>query len=292
MHQELKDIYAASEIASIHRILLEDLLGWSSAERLTRSDEMLEPYELDKLNQALRELKQNKPIQHIVGKTSFYGHEFKVNRHTLIPRRETEELVDWICESHDLTAGYKILDFCTGSGCIGISLTYCFNNSVVKLLDNSEDALQIAAENAINILQDSEEDDQKNSSATQEFGESQYNRVIFEHEDLLAKQKLYDQYDIIVTNPPYVREMEKTEMHANVLDYEPDQALFVSDGDPLIFYRKVLEVARNQRKAYLYFEINQYLAEETKALAEDMGYKVELRKDMQGNWRMLRARLR
>ena len=224
-------------------------------------------------NLILEQLKQEIPIQYLLGKTSFYGLDFEVNPAVLIPRPETEELVDWIISSNlkiEKFKDLKILDIGTGSGCIAISLAKNIPNAQVYAIDVSEKALATANKNA------------ENNSVNVTF----INQNILETEDLLQ------QFDIIVSNPPYVRNLEKEEIKKNVLDNEPHLALFVEDNDALIFYKKIAEMAQKNlsENGHLYFEINQYLGAEMIDLLEKMNFKnIELRKDIYGNDRMIKG---
>ena len=220
----------------------------------------------------LLQLKQQKPIQYIMGETDFFGLPFYVNENTLIPRPETEELVDWI--SRDLTINecndLKILDIGTGSGCIAIALAKNFPNAQVFAIDVSEKALATAQKNAIR---------------------NEVN-VTFIQKNILETENLEQQFNIIVSNPPYVRNLEKVEIHKNVLAYEPHLALFVEDDNALVFYQKITELAAKNlsENGQLYFEINQYLGKEMiKLLAENNFATIELRKDIYGNDRMIKA---
>jgi release factor glutamine methyltransferase len=223
----------------------------------------------------LRLLNQE-PIQYILGSTTFYGLPFTVNPAVLIPRPETEELVDWILRSFALNRQPKtnnrqqFLDIGTGSGCIAISLAKNLPDVHVSAIDVSAKALEIARLNA-----------QQNGV-----------QINFISQNILETTKLDQQYEVIVSNPPYVREVEKHEIQANVLEHEPHLALFVADEDPLLFYRKIGELAFESLtpSGSLFVEINQYLGEATLQLFRQIGFtQVELKKDMYGNDRMIRA---
>jgi release factor glutamine methyltransferase len=222
------------------------------------------------LFKALSELKLEKPVQHILGTAHFMDLDFKVNEQVLIPRPETEELVCWILDDVKyLKQPLTLLDMGTGSGCIAIALAKNRSNATVTALDISLDALKIAKENA------------KTNSVTIDF---------FKADILNLKLEL--DFDIIVSNPPYVRELEKVHMHTNVIDHEPKIALFVSDENPLRFYKAIVKFASDHlnAKGLLYLEINQYLGTEMIALLKDYGFSsIELRKDMFGNDRMLKG---
>ncbi|MDM1442583.1 peptide chain release factor N(5)-glutamine methyltransferase [Myroides odoratimimus] len=266
--ESLTPIYDAVEAEQLFLLALEEIEG------KTRIDLVMNPtMQTDKVEvweSVLEELKQEKPIQYIFGRAYFYGLTFKVNELTLIPRAETEELVEWIINSVNPSKPIRILDIGTGSGCIGITLANELPLARVTLMDVSDKALEVAKQNAVS------------------------NGVAVETilQDVLQLEKLKSQYDIIVSNPPYVRNLEKVEIKKNVLDYEPHLALFVEDNDPLIFYRKIALLANNnlQTGGMLFYEINQYLGEETKTLFESLDFTgVELRKDMVGNDRMIKA---
>ncbi|WP_353161044.1 peptide chain release factor N(5)-glutamine methyltransferase [Myroides odoratus] len=218
----------------------------------------------------LEELRNQKPIQHIFGKAYFYGYTFQVNEHTLIPRPETEELVEWILASVPADQPIRILDIGTGSGCIGLTLAKELPQSQVTLLDISAEALQVAQQNATNLGVD----------------------VHFIQQDILALPRLTTTFDIIVSNPPYIRQLEKVEIKKNVMDYEPHTALFVADQDPLIFYRKIAALAFDNLElgGQLFYEINQYLGQEMVELLTSIGFKnTELRRDLLQNDRMTKS---
>ena len=222
-------------------------------------------------NEILDKLRLEIPIQYILGTTHFYGLEFNVNENVLIPRPETEELVEWIISSAVNMPKFKeikILDIGTGSGCIAISLAKNITDAEVSAIDISDKALATAKENA-----------DLNEVA-----------VAFIQKNILETNDLEQQFDIIVSNPPYVRNLEKAEIKSNVLANEPHLALFVEDNDALIFYRKIAELATKNLslEGKLFFEINQYLGKETVELLEKMHFKnIELRKDIYGNDRMI-----
>lgn len=268
MLTELENLYPSSEIETFFRWIMEFYFDLSSI------DLALNPHqEIDdcKITFVLERLKQHEPIQYILGKTEFYGLNFKVSKDTLIPRPETEELVQWILESIPKNKEITGLDIGTGTGCIPISIT---KNSNVEMsaIDVSREALEIAKFNA----------------------EQNKANINFIKKDILQTSELPQQYDFIVSNPPYVRNLEKVEIKENVLQHEPHLALFVEDHDPLIFYKKIAELAKSNLKpnGFLFFEINQYLGKETVALIESLGFKnVELKKDIFGNDRMVKAEI-
>ena len=266
----LSSIYDKEEIESFFYIISEFL------HQKKRIDLALEPNfsmtenEVEKWNSIIAELKQEKPIQYILGETEFYGLRFLVNENTLIPRQETEELVELILNenSKKKIPNSKVLDIGTGSGCIAVSLAKNLSNAQVFALDVSEKALDIAKQNAeINKVS-----------------------VEFLHQSILETEDLKQEFDAIVSNPPYVRNLEKEEIKKNVLEYEPHLALFVEDTDALLFYRKIAQLAKINLSdnGTLYFEINQYLGKETVELLENLKFKnIQLIKDVYGNDRMI-----
>ena len=220
----------------------------------------------------LDELKLGKPIQYILGDCEFYGLKFKVNPNVLIPRPETEELVDLIIHQNK-NSEITILDIGTGSGCIAIALQKKLSLSSVTAMDISEDALALAQENA---------------------GLNQVEIAFFNDDALVLNSQKNPQYDIIVSNPPYIANTEKKEMSHQVLEHEPHLALFVDDANPLIFYEKISDFALTNLspQGKLYFEINQSLGLETKKLLENKGFSAEIIKDIIGNDRIIEAQLR
>ena len=273
--QQLTSIYDAGEAESFFYLILEENHQMKRIDLALNSDLSFSDTEIQYWNSILDELKKEIPIQYLLGKTSFYGLEFEVNENVLIPRPETEELVEWIVESQKSKAKSqksKILDIGTGSGCIAISLAKNIPNATVFAIDISEKALATAKKNAeINGV-----------------------NVVFIEKNILKTEDLEQYFDIIVSNPPYVRELEKQEIRKNVLDNEPHLALFVEDNDALIFYRKIAELAQKNltQNGQLFFEINQYLGTETVDLLEKMNFKnIELRKDIYGNDRMIKAEI-
>ena len=262
---QLAPLYQPQEVLSILQILCEDLLGWTKSQFLTQDREELTCLESETLTNALSQLKSAKPVQYITGIAHFYGNIFNVSEYTLIPRQETEELVHFIIQEHKSTAP-RILDIGSGSGCIAISLALGLPQSQVAAVEISNKALEIAQKNA-NTLK-----------AT----------VDFEQVDILKATSI-DFYDVVVSNPPYVRDLEKVEIHKNVLEHEPHSALFVANDDALIFYRHILQLAKPHLKTIVYFEINQYLGAEMLELAHSLDFKSLLHKDLNGNDRMMKC---
>jgi len=273
-HLELDPLYGKDEVASFFFMLIEHHL---KLERfiLAMQPNIVVSKEVETLLFAsLSRLKLQEPIQHIIGKAHFMELDFTVNKQVLIPRPETEELVRWMLEEPKIqNSKFKILDIGTGSGCIAISLAKNIPEAEVFGLDISKKALEVAKKNA--VLNSVE--------------------VTFLHKDIFeydAMQQLKLDFDVIVSNPPYVRALEKNEMHTNVLEHEPEMALFVTDENPLVFYKKITEFAAENlnERGVLYFEINQYLGKETEQLLHNHNFsEIELRKDMFGNDRMLRG---
>ena len=259
----------AQEVESFFYLITEK---WHN---ISRVDLVLEPeFEIpslyiEKWEEITDALKTQKPIQYLLGSTWFYGLEFLVTPATLIPRPETEELVDLILQEQAEFTNPKILDIGTGSGCIAISLAKNKPQAQVSALDFSTEALVTAIENAVLNNVD----------------------VTFTLQNILQTEAL-ENFDVIVSNPPYVRDLEKAEIQKNVLDFEPHSALFVPNDNALLFYKKIAQLAIKSLSpnGFLYFEINQYLGAETKEMVEQMGFKnVKISKDVYGNNRMLRA---
>jgi release factor glutamine methyltransferase len=273
-HKELDAIYGKNEVDSFFFMLTEAYFGMERFALILEPEFVITKAQETPLFAALSELKLEKPIQHILEKAHFYGLEFKVNEHTLIPRPETEELVHLIITNvKNSPKSLRILDIGTGSGCIGISLQKNLPNAEVYAMDISEEALKVAKQNA-----------QSNEVMVQ-FIQAD----VLSLEDLNVFQEDELMFDIIVSNPPYVRNLEKAEMHKNVLDYEPASALFVDDTNPLVFYDKIANLAKAHLKSggQLYFEINQYLGKEMSQLLENKGFKeVKIYKDTFGVDRM------
>ena len=270
--EQLQDIYEASEISSFEKLAFAKIANVTPSYLVLNAEEELDQNHLSQLREVIQRLQKEEPIQYILGDTEFYGLPFIVTPATLVPRPETEELVDWILKEVSKQRHIEILDIGTGSGCIAISLKSNLPLAGVTAYDLSNEALEVANQNAINNKVD----------------------VLLEQLDILEASELNQKFDCIVSNPPYVRVQEQSQIKANVLDYEPHQALFVADDDALIFYKKIGELALNHltNQGLLFFEINQYLGKQTKTLLETIGFnKVTLKKDLQGNDRMILARM-
>lgn len=269
----LTPIYDAQEAESFFYMILEEYHQMKRVDLALQPEAVFSEMETENWNATVEKLKQFIPIQYILGKAHFYGLEFEVNENVLIPRPETEELVEWILSNNQINkpTNPRILDIGTGSGCIAISLAENLPNAQVSAIDVSEKALETAKRNAEN-------------------NEVQVNFML---KDILQTEDLEQQFDIIVSNPPYVRNLEKEEIRQNVLDHEPHLALFVDDHDALIFYRKIADLALKNlsENGELYFEINQYLGKEMMDLLEQKGFRhMELKKDIYGNNRMVFGR--
>jgi len=269
----LKNIQDEQEIESFFFILTEYLHNLKRVDVDLNPNFKVSDAEVEKWNTILADLQQEKPIQYITGEAWFYGLRFEVNENTLIPRPETEELVEWIIESQKSkvqSQKLEILDIGTGTGCIPISLKANLLQANVSAIDISEKALEVAKRNAA----------------------SNKVEINFIQTNILEVEDLNQFFDIIVSNPPYVRNLEKEEIKKNVLDYEPHLALFVEDTDALLFYRKIAQLALKNLapNGLLFFEINQYLGKETVELLENLGFKnIELKKDIYGKDRMVKS---
>lgn len=281
--KELSSLYDEKEIESFFYIILEQFHNKKRIDLALNPEMEMDALQLLRWETVLAELKKEKPIQYILGETEFYGLRFLVNENTLIPRPETEELVEWIIESTNYelqSTTLKIVDIGTGSGCIAISLAKNLPSAQVSAIDVSQKALATANKNA-------------------EINEVKVNFINVDILDVTDLSQLPSSIfhlptpiDIIVSNPPYVRNLEKAEIKPNVLEFEPHLALFVDDNDALLFYRKIAQLAQKNlsENGKLFFEINQYLGKETVDLLENLGFKnIELKKDIYGNDRMIKC---
>ena len=270
IREALHGVCSDAEALSLAKMLLVDVFGFSTLELYGGKDRSFSENEQTHLADIVSRLQKHEPIQYIIGKETFMGLDFVVDGNVLIPRPETQELVEWILEDHRSDDHCRILDIGTGSGCIPISLAHFLKGSEVEAWDISVGALEVARRNAV-----------RNQV-----------KVRFREQDVFAASPSSSQYDVVVSNPPYITEKEKVDMEANVLDWEPSIALFVPDSDPLLFYRKIAELGLKMLvpEGTLYFEINRAYGAMMKSMLENMGYKhVELRKDMFGNDRMIKA---
>ena len=267
--QMLAPLYPQGEVDAMFGMLCEEYLGMDTARMLLHIDDPINQSDLLRFHWALEDLKRQRPIQHIIGHADFCGCRLKVNGDVLIPRPETEEMV---CLVSEITTPRRVLDVCTGSGCIAIALKRLHPDAEVTALDVSAQALAVAEENA------------RTNGA----------EVRFLQHDLLAGPAPLEgeSFDLIVSNPPYIRESEQAEMRRNVLDYDPHLALFVPDSDPLRFYRTIANLALRHLDAQglLMFEINEHLGAETTALLQSLGFRTTLHHDFRGKERLLEAR--
>lgn len=266
---ELSDLYAQSEVNHLFNLLLEHITEYTRVDLMVHADLSLTKHQKEQFEDGLYRLRNYEPVQYIIGATEFYGIHLNVNKHVLIPRPETEELVDWILADAISNKNLRVLDIGTGSGCIPIALAKNLPKAEVSAVDISDEALKLAEENA-----------RQNKV-----------KVKFFKSDVLQVPRYSKKYDVLVSNPPYIREVEKTKMKRNVLDYEPEVALFVADDDALIFYRKIIEFAKYhlQSGGHLYFELNEFLKDKLNNLFEEAeAFRYTFKKDGFGKYRMAR----
>lgn len=269
--KELTGIYSKEEIESLIFLIFENLMGYTRTRFLLAKDEILKPEDLEEINKIVARLKNHEPIQYILGQTEFYGLPFYTVPEVLIPRPETEELVQWIIQENKFTKP-TILDIGTGTGCIPVSLKKNIENAIVFACDISPICIETARRNA-----------QLNNCEIS----------VFEYDIFTPTSEMnIPEPDIIVSNPPYVRYSEKLQMEKNVLAFEPELALFVSDENPLIYYRRIAEFALDHLKdnGLLYFEINESFGLECKEMLRKMNFtSIALKKDIHGKDRMIRS---
>lgn len=266
----LAGYYPDAEASALAKMLLVEVLHFSTLELFGGKDKEVFKKDLDVLYEMSRRLQNQEPIQYIIGKETFCGMPFVVNRHVLIPRPETQDLVEWIIGEVQQTNPCRLLDMGTGSGCIAISLAKKLPHVQVEAWDISGEALQVARQNALNNQV----------------------KVDFHQQDILSASPGIAEWNVIVSNPPYITNKEKAEMEANVLNWEPHTALFVPDHDPLLFYRKIAQLGMSMLVdgGALYFEINRAYGTETIAMLQALGYEnIIIRKDRFNNERMIKA---
>jgi release factor glutamine methyltransferase len=271
INSELAGLYPVSEIEGFTRIIFEAVYGWSFTEQIVKRHEKISATDFEKIEAIILRLKKYEPIQYIFGETEFYGLKLKVNPSVLIPRPETEELIQWITKSN-FHRNSIILDIGTGSGCIALALKSQLKDAEVFGIDISENAVQVARQNAT-----------KNKLEVD----------FFQADILIWNEFEWKNFDIIVSNPPYIRESEKLQMHPNVLNFEPENALFVTDADPLIFYKSIAAFAKKHltKSGMLFFEINENMGLEINEMLVNFGfYDIEIRKDINGKNRMVCCR--
>lgn len=276
-HQVISDIksalaaaYPEGEVRAFVRILFEEWMHYSTVDIYMRADSEVPPFMVEKMHHAVQRLLRHEPIQHIVGVAHFHGHRFAVSKHTLIPRPETEQLVDMIVDRNHDAPDLCVLDIGTGSGCIACSLARALRFAEVHAFDISQPALDLAAENARNLGV----------------------KVAFHHVDILNAVPQPQQFHIIVSNPPYICMHEQQLMEDNVLRYEPHSALFVPDNDPLLFYRAIARYASVALKpgGKLYFEINAAYGNDTANLLSNFHFAdIEVVRDFYGRDRFVSA---
>lgn len=271
LQQQLSTIYDNDEANNIADLVIEHITGYKKLGRITHKDLSLSEQQTALFNILIKELLTQKPVQYVLGEAWFYEMKFFVNEHVLIPRPETEELVELVT-SYKLPSA-SILDIGTGSGCIPITLKKKLPKTEITAIDVSAEALAVAKRNAANLHAD----------------------INFKELDFLNEQSWneLDCYDVIVSNPPYIKQSESASMHTNVLSFEPHIALFVTDDDVLLFYRKIALFGKTHltTNGKIFVEINEALGAETIALFESYGYTATLKKDMQQKDRMIVASL-
>ena len=268
---QLAEYYDKKEAANLVSLVVQHYLNLSKNQLVLNYDKPVNESDMLKIHFAYRDLKNQKPVQYIFGETEFYELKFKVNEAVLIPRSETEELVEWIIKDYENnTDSLKILDIGAGSGAIAIALKKNMPNSEVTAIDVSEKAIETAKQNS-------------------ELNRAEVDFRLFDILDF-SKHKELQSFDVIVSNPPYVRKSEKEKMQKNVLDYEPENALFVEDSNPLEFYDVIADFAKTNLlpNGKLYFEINEAFGKQTKELLANKGFSnVEIRKDINERDRMV-----
>ena len=270
---QLGNLYDAIEMNSMVNIIIEEVTGWDALHQNIHKNDALEPSQIEQLDHYVEQLLNGKPLQYIIQKAWFLGKAYFVNEAVLIPRPETEELVEWIIEyAQIINKPLSILDIGTGSGCIPISLKLAIPNAHITAIDISKEALAIAEQNAARY----------------------HTEIEWIAQDILQTKQLKDRYDIMVSNPPYIPLREKVVMQKQVADHEPEIALFVPDQFPLIFYSKIAHIGKSALKpnGQLFFEIHYDQGEAIIALLNEMGYHAELRQDIFGKDRMVRASLK
>jgi release factor glutamine methyltransferase len=258
------------ELNSLLGMLIEEVTGWNRVQQIVEINTPLTETQINKFNEYSTALLNDKPIQYILGKAWFMGNDFIVNEHVLIPRPETEELVEWVLDyAHIIAKPLQILDIGTGSGCIAISLKKALPNCSVSAMDISVDALTVAKKNATHL------------DATIEWME----------QDIVHQFTLTHSFDVMVSNPPYIPVREKVNMELKVKNYEPLIALFVPNDDPLVFYRAIAQVAKKYLapKGQLFFEIHYDQGKAILQLLDEMNFHAEIRRDSFGKNRMIRA---
>ncbi len=268
---QLEILYDKREASLIANMVMENITGVQRIDRILQKDKKLSHEQRQLLDLKTNRLLNNEPIQYVLGEAWFASKSFQVNSSVLIPRPETEELVDWIIKDNSVHQFKEILDIGTGSGCIPITLKLALPDASITSIDISSEALTMAQNNAIDHGVD----------------------INLKQIDFLEESNWQDLplFDCIVSNPPYIKDSERSKMSKHIIKFEPSIALFVSDDDPLIFYRKIALLGNThlQKNGTIYLEINQILGAEVITLFQEFGYQAELRKDLMGNDRMIKA---
>lgn len=271
IRESLHSQFAENELRIVTQILISEITGFSPAQIIVNKNTIFSDEQVKLVHSFVEKLKKNEPLQYVTGKTEFFGLKIITKPGVLIPRPETEELIEWIMQSLDRRPNFDMLDIGTGSGCIALALKSVFENAHVSAMDISAEALEIAAENA-NVLS---------------------LPISFLQGDALHLSAENSRWDVIVSNPPYIPTAEKEVMDSAVVDFEPHQALFVPDKDPLLFYRRIAEYAFSALRVngLLFFEIHRDFGQQCVAMLHETGFtNVELRRDISGNDRMIKAK--
>lgn len=269
--EKLCETFSNREIKLIARSFISKRLGWDSSDFISRKEEKVSESDLLFFREKINELLIGVPFQYVLGETFFYNILLKTDKRALIPRPETEELVDWIISAHKEEQGLRILDIGTGSGCIPLAIKNVLSSAKVTGLDVDIEAMSLAKENATSLKLD----------------------VEFLQHDILSYEGLIKGWDIIVSNPPYIPVKEKSQMAKHVLEYEPELALFTTDKNPLVFYEKIADFAveKLDENGWLYFETHESKADSVIRILENRKFKeITVRKDLQGKDRMIRCK--
>lgn len=284
LKEKLQPLYDANEASAIAHLFLGFITGLNKLDRLAKKDSPFTKRQQDVYDLKSAELVKGKPIQYVTNSAWFMGREFIVNENVLIPRPETEELVQWIVDDQKAKQKLRIVDIGAGSGCIGISLFRLLSHPMITCLDISTAALDVLQTNIEWVLNEAEK----------KMLPENIRLVAMDFLDESIRNKELGRFDIVVSNPPYIPRSEYKKMHTNVKHFEPEQALFVPDKDALVFYRAIASFGKEhlRQDGYIYCELDAAHAEECESLFVAAGYKnVMIRKDMHGNWRMLKAEL-
>lgn len=269
----LSDLYSANELKIILKYLFLKRFNATTADYLLADDKLLSESDLLFFRSALKRLQNNEPFQYVIGETEFYGLPILCDQRALIPRPETEELVDWILSEHQTLS--SVMDVCSGTGCIALALKSNRPEANVYALEYSQDAVELL------------ECNEKANTLT-------LNVILADALQANYLDETGEKLDVVVSNPPYIPQQDRARMSANVLDFEPEMALFVEDSDPLVFYREVLERSTHvlNENGWVYFEIHEDLAKGVELLFEQLNFvNIQLRKDLQGRDRMMRGQM-